>query len=373
MGSGESTLDHALSSGLSETVPDENFWRGRRVLLTGHTGFKGSWLTCWLQTLGAVVMGVALPEAPTKPSLYDQLALDDVVDVRADITSSAWVPQAVEFSPEIVFHLAAQSLVAVGLESPYRTFEVNVLGTARVMSFLDSLKGLRAAVVVTTDKVYSPSSMDAHTEADALGGCDPYAASKAAAEMVVAGWPDFDAPCATARAGNVIGGGDWAGNRLLPDLMRAWLAGLPVTLRRPTAVRPWQHVLEPLCGYLLYAEALAAGTVLPLAMNFGPASGQSVQVSEVVDFAADYWQQVGRDLPTPPVEETSSLSFPETAELQLDSRLAASALGWSPAFDWRKAVAMTIDWYVGEDEGRNPRDLVTQQLDDYLATTRGAV
>ena len=361
-----------MNSGSSQNLPDQSFWRGRRVLLTGHTGFKGSWLTCWLQALGATVMGISLPETPTKPSLYEQLALSDVVDVRADITMSEWMPRATDFSPEIVFHLAAQSLVAVGMESPFRTFEVNVLGTARLMSFLDSMKSLRSAIVVTTDKVYSPSSMGAHAETHSLGGSDPYAASKAAAEMVVAGWPAFDAPCATARAGNVIGGGDWAGNRLLPDLMRAWLVGVPVTLRHPDAIRPWQHVLEPLCGYLLYAEALASGRALPSAMNFGPAAGQAVQVGEVVDFAAKYWETIGRELPMLPFELASSVSFPETAELQLDSRLAAETLGWSQVFDWRRAVELTIDWYVGQDEGSDPHDLVRRQLDDFLTTARGA-
>jgi CDP-glucose 4,6-dehydratase len=342
-------------------------------LLTGHTGFKGSWFTCWLQALGATVMGISLPEAPTKPSLYEQLALADVVDVRADITTSEWMSRAADFAPEVVFHLAAQSLVAVGLELPFRTFEVNVLGTARLMSFLDSLKSLRSAILVTTDKVYAPSSVGAHVETDSLGGSDPYAASKAAAEMVVAGWPAFDAPCATARAGNVIGGGDWAGNRLLPDLMRAWLKGAPVELRHPEAVRPWQHVVEPLCGYLLYAEALASGRVLPSAMNFGPAAGQSVQVSEVVDFAAEYWTKIGRKLPAQPVELVPSVTFPETPELMLDARLATATLGWAQAFDWRRAVEATIDWYVEQDEGSDPHDLVGRQLDEYLATARGAV
>ena len=348
-------------------LPDPAFWAGRRVLVTGHTGFKGSWLTAWLQGLGATVMGVALPGAPTAPSLWDQLALDGVEDLRADIAGDAWQEAVRRFSPEVVLHLAAQSLVSVGHAEPARTFEANVLGTVRVLDALDGLGDLVAALIITTDKVYEPSQPPPHSEAHHLGGADPYSASKAAAEIAVRAWPRLVAPCATARAGNVIGGGDWAAHRLLPDLVRAWSGRVPVVLRNPFGVRPWQHVLEPLRGYLLYAEALASGAPVPSALNFGPAESQSVPVGELVRFAADQWQRLGGDLPEPRWTESREVQFNETAELTLDSSLAAHELGWASVFSWRDAVAMTLEWYAGVLAGTSAATLVRAQLDSYGA------
>ena len=254
-------------------LPDPVFWEGRRVLLTGHTGFKGSWLTCWLQALGADVMGISLPEPVSEPSLWEQLGMDGIADVRADVTGGDWLPTAREFAPSVIFHLAAQPLVSVGHEQPARTFEVNVQGTVRMLDFATSLESVAGTLVITTDKVYDPSQTPPHDERHSFGGREPYSASKAAAEIVVAGWPQMRSARATARAGNVIGGGDWAENRLLPDLVRAWAAGRAPELRRPHGVRPWQHVLEPLRGYLVFAEALAEGRDLPSGLNCGPVDG----------------------------------------------------------------------------------------------------
>ena len=353
-------------------MPDPAFWANRRVLLTGHTGFKGSWLTCWLRALGAEVMGVSLPEPPTEPSLWDQLARTDVADVRADITTREWPSLARDFAPSIVLHLAAQPLVSVGYEYPGRTFEVNVQGTVNVLGLVATLASAEATLVITTDKVYDPAQTPPHDESHALGGREPYSASKAAAEIVVAGWPRMASPRATARAGNVIGGGDWAANRLLPDLVRAWSAGAAPELRRPQGVRPWQHVLEPLRGYLVFAEALADGRELPPGLNFGPADRQSVPVAELTAFAASTWQRLGGDLPDPAWTEASAGSFEETGELTLDSRLAADALGWSSVLDWQTAVTLTLEWYAGERAGEPASALVERQLAAYSSLVGGA-
>jgi CDP-glucose 4,6-dehydratase len=348
-------------------LPDPTFWQGRRVLLTGHTGFKGAWLTCWLRELGAEVLGVSLPEPPTTPSLWSQLELTGVRELRTDITEPGWAAGIAAFSPEVVLHLAAQSLVPVGHARPALTFDTNVGGTVAVMSLLAELPDLVATLIITTDKVYDPRQQPPHDENHYLGGREPYAASKAAAELVVSSWPATTAPRATARAGNVIGGGDWAADRLLPDLVRAWQAGVAPVLRAPDSVRPWQHVLEPLRGYLVYVEAIASGAALPPALNFGPADGQSVPVGDLVDYAAGWWRMSGGALPTPAFRTAGSPTFHETVELTLDSRLASQTLGWASALTWTDAVALTLEWYRGLASGKAAEDLVTAQLAAYTA------
>ena len=346
-------------------LPDPSFWAGRKVLLTGHTGFKGSWLARWLQLLGADVTGVSLPEPPTRPSLWEQLDLSGVADLRADIRSGVWTEAARAFAPSIVLHLAAQPLVSVGYEEPALTYEINVLGTVRVLEFAATLDSADAILVITTDKVYDPAQTPPHDEMHALGGREPYSASKAAAEIVVAGWPQMRAACATARAGNVIGGGDWAQNRLLPDLVRAWSAAATPQLRRPGGVRPWQHVLEPLRGYLVFAEALAEGRDLPPSLNFGPADRQSVSAAELTAYASGAWRELGGELPEPAWIESVSGSFAETGELTLDSTLAAETLGWSSVLDWHTAVALTLEWYASASAGQAAAMLVDRQLAAY--------
>jgi CDP-glucose 4,6-dehydratase len=346
-------------------LPDPGFWDGRRVLLTGHTGFKGSWLTCWLQALGADVMGISLAELPTEPSLWAQLDLSGVSDVRADITGGDWTARARDFAPSVVLHLAAQPLVSVGYEQPARTYEVNVQGTVCVLDLVASLTSVEAALVITTDKVYDPAQAPPHDERHSFAGREPYSASKAAAEIVVAGWPPMRARRATARAGNVIGGGDWAHNRLLPDLVRAWSAGAAPELRRPQGVRPWQHVLEPLRGYLVFAEALAQGRDVARGLNFGPADAQAVSVAELTAFAAAAWRRLGGDLPEPAWTEAATAEFEETGELTLDSRLASEQIGWSSVLDWQTAVTLTLEWYAGAGAGESPAGLIERQLAAY--------
>lgn len=344
--------------------PDPAFWRGRRVLVTGHTGFKGSWLTWWLREMGSDVHGVSLAKPPSRPSLWERLAPVGITESRTDIAGEAWQEQARAFAPDIVLHLAAQPLVSTGYAQPRTTFVTNVQGTANVLDFVTNLPAVQACVVITTDKVYDIRQTAPYSESAFLGGKDPYSASKAAAELVVASWPTPVA-VATARAGNVIGGGDWADDRLLPDLVRAWASDDDVVLRMPGAVRPWQHVVEPLAGYLLYAEELARGTDVPRGLNFGPSRAQAVAVGDFVEFAADEWQRlVPGSSAGWRVEGRPDLK--ETAVLTLDSTAAADVLGWHGRWDWREAVTRSLAWYVEEARGADPKDLVSTDLAAYM-------
>ena len=328
----------------SASACSAEFWRGRRVCVTGHTGFKGAWLWLWLRTLGANVSGYALAP-PTTPSLWDLVSggraarLDDVRDaVRvSDALGAA--------DPEVVFHLAAQSLVKESYRDPLLTYATNVLGTAAVLESCRALKSLRCVIVVTSDKVYENRGTGRpFEEGDRLGGEDPYSNSKACAELVTdsfrASFFRQGASLATVRAGNVIGGGDWSADRLIPDCVRALAAGQPVSLRYPEAVRPWQHVLEPLSGYLGLAQALAASPEgAPHAVNFGPDAASFCRVRDVVDaFSARFGGRPGweRD-PSPHPAEAEALT--------LSSGLAERALGWRPRLDIAEALAWTVDWY----------------------------
>ena len=351
-------------------LPAPEFWRGRRVLLTGHTGFKGAWLAAWLVDLGAEVCGLSLPEPPSRPSLWEQLDLEIPVDIRADVAGSEWQDRASEFAPQTVLHLAAQSLVPQGYRDPATTFATNIQGTVRVLALAEALPTTPEVLVVTTDKVYDTHQPTPFEETSFLGGADPYSASKAAAELVVQSWPRTDLSVATARSGNVIGGGDWSADRLLPDLVRSWDAGREALLRRPDAVRPWQHVLEPLRGYLLLVEHLASADADIRALNFGPPQ-ESVTVAEVVEHAASVWAQATsadlpswQTLPSPPIHETHLL--------ELDSRLAEERLGWRSELSWQEAVAQTVRWYAGVLGGASPADEVRAELAAYSARVGAA-
>lgn len=353
-------------------LPTEDFWHGKRVLVTGHTGFKGSWLSSWLRLLGAEVLGVSLPEPVSNPSLWEQLQLNDVEEVREDIvTGTSWPEAARRFSPHVVLHLAAQPLVSRGWAAPATTFAVNVQGTVRVLELTRTLPDLLATLVVTTDKVYDPRQPPPYDEQAPLGGHDPYSASKAAAELVVQAWPE-GTPRGTARAGNVIGGGDWALDRLLPDLVRGWSAGSTVRLRHPESVRPWQHVLEPLRGYLLYAQALAQGAPLQHGINFGPTDAQAVPVRTVVQCAAEEWGRLGRTLPATPWVSTDASTFAETDVLTLNSGLAQEALGWVGVMEWDEGVRLTLEWHAATAGGEPAAEVVQRQLASYIARV-GAV
>lgn len=349
---------------------DASFWSGRRVLVTGHTGFKGAWLSLWLERLGARVAGLALePESPDGAfvALGPWQELDShVVDLR---DGSAVREVLAQVSPEVVFHLAAQSLVRRGWADPLGTYEVNVLGTAHVLEAITAAASVSAVVVVTSDKVYANGGAGgSFHEGSPLGGVDPYSASKACAEHVVSAWRagNPSRSVATARAGNVIGGGDVAEDRLLPDIWRALRTETEVVLRHPEATRPWQFVLEPLAGYVGVAEALVLEPALcPNALNFGPPASACWSVAEVVDMVFDHWGG-GRWVEGP----ASGGDAPEAGELSLDSALAERALGWRPRLDIDAAIGMTVEWWRAAARGLPLRPLALSQLEAYEEAKR---
>jgi len=344
---------------------DEGFWAGRRVLVTGHTGFKGAWLALWLESLGASVSGLSL-DPPSSPSLHDLVGAPASPPV--DVRDAAAVLAAVEAArPSVVFHLAAQPLVRRSYVDPAQTFAVNVQGTANVLDAARAAGGVGAVVVVTSDKCYEPHDGEfGHRETDPLGGRDPYSASKAAAELVCAAYrASFAMPLATARAGNVIGGGDRGEDRLLPDVMDAALTGAPVELRSPDAIRPWQHVLNPLAGYLVLAQAVAAdAATFAGPWNFGPGVEEALPVRALVARLGELW---GREIPaaTQPGEHP-----PETATLRLDSTRARVHLGWRPLWSLDEGLQAIVDWYRAYDRKADLRDTTLAQIAAYEAAAR---
>ena len=346
------------------------FWCGRRVLVTGHTGFKGSWLLLLLDRLGAEVTGIALE--PDAGSLFTQIdgasrCAHNIGDIR-DSRSTANIVAAAE--PEIILHLAAQPLVRQSYADPLETFATNVLGTANVLDAARQLPRLRAIVSVTTDKCYANDGRKTgYREGDRLGGHDPYSNSKACAELVTQCYRDSffaerSVGVATARAGNVIGGGDYAADRLIPDAVRALHAGRRPELRNPAAVRPWQHVLEPLSGYLLLAEKLASDPVtFARGWNFGPPPEDLASVASVVAQLAQHWGHSGEF-------DRQSGTHPHEAEvLTLDSTAAVRKLGWRPRLSLGAAVEWTAAWYRAQLSGADAAQLSLAQIDRYFAAT----
>ena len=353
---------------MEEVGLNREFWRGRRVLLTGHTGFKGSWLLLLLESLGAKVTGISL--APEGDSLFDQIGgADRCVHIVSDIRDEAAMRSIVAAAkPEIIVHLAAQPLVRRSYVDPLETIGTNVLGTAAVLDAARDLGGLRAIVSVTTDKCYANDGRSAgYRESDRLGGHDPYSNSKACAELVTQCFRDsfFAARgigVASARAGNVIGGGDYAADRLIPDAVRALSAGRKPELRNPAAVRPWQHVLEPLSGYLLLAEKLAGyAKTFAKGWNFGPSSEDVASVATVVGQLARHWGQSG-DF------SLQAGEHPHEAELlTLDSSMAIRELRWAPRLSLGSAVDWTAEWYRAQLAGGDAARLCLDQIRRYFA------
>lgn len=364
--------------GLAMSVAfDPAFWEGRRVLITGHTGFKGSWLTFWLTHLKAKLKGIAL-EPETTPNMFQALGIDGLCEhVIGDINDETFLRRELEaFRPEVVFHLAAQSLVRRSYDNPVLTFRTNVNGTVNLLEACRSCSAVRAIVIVTTDKCYENHGENrAFVETDRLGGYDPYSNSKACAEMVAACYrssffnpEDYETHgvvVATARAGNVIGGGDWSEDRLVPDAVRSYRSGQPLEIRMAHAFRPWQHVLEPLYGYLLLAQAcLRKGLEFGQAWNFGPREEQILKVSDIITMLTSRW-------PDAPVwNNKGDTSGKKEAEiLFLDSSLARERLGWRPVLGMDDILDMTVDWYKSFYDNADNEELsrlTSAQIDHFL-------
>lgn len=345
----------------------KEFWSGKRVLITGHTGFKGSWLTYWLRMLGAELAGYALaPE--TSPSIFESLRIESSIEsTTADVRDLETLDRIfVQFRPEIVFHLAAQSLVRRSYREPVETYRTNVMGTVNVLDAIRRSHSVRSAVVVTTDKVYeNKERSEPYRESERLGGFDPYSNSKACCELVVSAYRDSffqDSPTlvASARAGNVIGGGDWSEDRLLPDVFRSLIFGEKLEIRNPDSVRPWQHVLEPLAGYMLLAEKLFSGEKSHArAWNFGPREEDSMPVASVLDRIQRIWNDK--------FEWTAQTEAQphESKILKLDSTDAQNHLGWFPRLSLDRALDLTVEWYKGFQDRNDLRELTENQINSY--------
>ena len=347
--------------------PDPDFWRGRKVLLTGHTGFKGGWAAAWLHRMGAEVTGLALAPDQT-PSLYELASLDELTRSRiVDLRDREAVAAVVAEGPfNIVLHLAAQPIVRASIEDPVGTFATNVMGTAHLLDALRAGPAPQAVLCVTSDKVYANHETGrAFTEADALGGKDPYSASKAATEICVSSFAKsfFDrtgTPVATARGGNVIGGGDFSRDRLVSDIVRAVRSGQELVLRHPDSTRPWQHVLDCVAGYLVYAEALAADPATPRAINFGPRPG-GAEIG-VGALATEALEALGADQGWRHEPDPTSI---EAKALAIDTTLAEKHLGFSYRLDGPEAVRLTMDWYRQQHAGAEARGLTLDQIAAY--------
>ena len=363
---------------LEGLVMRPDFWRGKRVFLTGHTGFKGSWLSLWLQSLGTELTGYAL-EPATQPSLFVAASVGRGMNsLIGDIRDAARLGKAIaDAAPEIVIHMAAQALVRESYADPLETYSVNVMGTAQVLQAVRNCPTVQAVVSVTTDKCYENREWHwGYRETDHLGGHDPYSSSKACAEHVTAAYRAsffgastpgrHPASVATARAGNVIGGGDWSRDRLLPDILAAIQAGRPAVIRYPNAIRPWQHVMEPLCGYLTLAERLVGekGNAFAQAWNFGPDDEDARPVQWIVEQMLSRWGGESRwvcdEQPQPH----------EATHLKLDCSKAHDQLGWRPR--WGLAVALTaiVDWQRAHANGTDMRQLTLAQIRQFEACAR---
>lgn len=360
---------------MESLVIDEAFWKGKRVLITGHTGFKGGWLSLWLQSWGARVSGYAL-KAPTNPNFFSICRVaDGTTSVDGDVRDYDRLSAVVsEERPEILLHMAAQSLVRYSYDHPIESYTTNVIGTAHVLEAVRRSGGVRVVINVTSDKCYDNREWAwGYRESDPMGGYDPYSSSKGCSELVTAAYRqsyfnhqtngERGVAVASVRAGNVIGGGDWASDRLVPDILRAITQGEVATIRNPAAIRPWQHVLEPLSGYLLLAQRLwEEGPSYAEGWNFGPGDDGARPVSWIADYLTRRWGEGAR------WSADGDLHPHEANHLKLDCSKARSRLGWRPRWSLEKSLDAIIDWHRACNAGKNMRELSLQQLQQYLQT-----
>ena len=345
---------------------DRAFWRGRRVLVTGHTGFKGSWLSLWLQAMGASVHGLSV-DVPTDPALYELARVGEGLagETMSDVRDGAAVQAALaNADAEVVIHMAAQPLVRRSFIEPRETFDVNIMGTVSVLDAVRATRSVRVVIIVTSDKCYENREWEwGYREDEPMGGHDPYSSSKGAAELVVAAYrrsfffAGRSAALATVRAGNVIGGGDWAAERLVPDIVRAVTAGETVRIRNPTSIRPWQHVMSPLHGYLLLAQSLWTDRDLAGGWNFGPADEDTRPVAWIVERLAEHWAGSLRSVfdPGPHPHEAGTL--------KLDSSRARTRLGWRPRVGLQTALESIAEWHLAHADGEDPKALTLTQIE----------
>jgi CDP-glucose 4,6-dehydratase len=340
-----------------------SFWSGKRVLITGHTGFKGGWLSIWLLRLGAKVAGYALPAA-TEPNLFGLARVSDHMQSESgDVRDLEHLTDFVsDFQPDIIIHMAAQSLVRPSYDDPIETFSTNVIGTVNILEAARASGSVGAVVNVTTDKCYENLEREAgYTEDEPLGGHDPYSSSKACAELVTASYRrSFSLAVASARAGNVIGGGDWAEDRLLPDMMRSFMAEKLVSIRNPASTRPWQHVLEPLHGYLSLAEHLYTSSDFAEAWNFGPDDDDARPVEWIANHVTKLWGGSASWINTADESQPHEAGF-----LRLNCDKAKGRLQWQPRMDLSQALKWTVDWYKAYQQGDDVRALTENQIEHY--------
>ena len=351
----------------------EGFWKNKKVLITGHTGFKGSWLSIWLKSLGAEVIGVSL-DPPSKPSLYVKANISDgIVSLKQDIRDLQAVKKIFQkYKPEIVFHLAAQALVKYSYISPVETYETNFMGTLNILEGIRCINTVRAAVMITSDKCYENTESErGYSENDPMGGYDPYSCSKGAAELLISSYrnsffsvvnfDEHNTAISSVRAGNVIGGGDWAEDRLIPDLIKSFQSNNQVEIRNPNAIRPWQHVIEPLSGYIQLAELLTKdGAKYAEAWNFGPAEEDARPVEWIVEKLSYLWgSKVGWSKDDSPHPH-------EANYLKLDCNKALERLNWKPKWDLEEALLKIVEWHK-EEQLKTIRceELCLSQIDNY--------
>ncbi|MDR2170976.1 MAG: CDP-glucose 4,6-dehydratase [Planctomycetaceae bacterium] len=343
----------------------DNIYNNRRIFLTGHTGFKGSWLTAWLLRLNAKICGFSL-DTPSNPNHFSLLQ-NKIADCRGDIRDFNQLNICLrEFEPEIVFHLAAQPIVRLSYDEPLRTFDTNIMGTANLLEACRNTPSVQAALIITTDKCYENKEwIWGYRENDHLGGHDPYSASKACAEIITSSFRSSFADgrlfIATCRAGNVIGGGDWANDRLIPDLIRAATTNNTITLRMPNAIRPWQHVLEPLQGYLtLGQKLLEKKNDFAEAWNFGPDANDNLSVENITKLAAKYWNKIKYNT----ITNNQNQYKHEAVNLILDNAKAKRKLNWKPKWSLEKTIEKTITWYKNYYEKNQIQTL--KQIEEYI-------